>query len=102
MSIMKPRESFSAAQCRAARGLLDWSAEDLARRARLECEAVELFERGEGALSERDRLAISCAFASAGVIAKAEASAGEGVRFRHPAYRPHPFGDEPGSPEIRA
>lgn len=97
MSIMTSKESFSPAQCRAGRGLLDWSADDLARRAGLECEAVELFERGEGDLSVRDRQAIGRAFGAAGVIAKAEGSAGEGVRFSRPARLSPAYADELGS-----
>ena len=43
----RDRGTFSARQSRAARGLLGWSPEDLARRASLEPEAVELFEAGD-------------------------------------------------------
>ncbi len=102
MSIMKSRQTFSPAQCRAGRGLLDWSAEDLARRAGLESEAVELFERGEGELSDDERLALGRAFGQADVIAKAEGAAGEGVRFRCPKSPLGAMHDEPGSREFWA
>jgi len=78
---MTARQTFSPAQCRAARGLLDWSQDVLAVVARLEPEAVELYERGEGMLSTPDLVQLGAAFNNVGVIAVAEYRAGEGVRF---------------------
>jgi len=76
---------FSPGQCRAGRGLLGWSQDRLAASARLEPEAVELYERGEGQLSTAELTVLGAAFNSAGVIAVAENCAGEGVRFNRPS-----------------
>jgi hypothetical protein len=81
---MRDRERFSPAQCRAGRGLLGWSIDELARRARLEPEGVELYEAGEGQLGDGDLAATGEAFALAGVIAIPQRLAGEGVRFSAP------------------
>lgn len=80
----RPRATFSPRQSRAARGLLGWSPEELARRSQLEAETVELFEAGEGVLSEADADQLGDALVAAGVIALQERLAGEGVRFRAP------------------
>jgi len=80
----RPRGTFSPRQSRAARALLGWSPEELARRSRLEAEGVELFEAGEGVLSEADADQLGDALVAAGVIALQERLAGEGVRFRAP------------------
>jgi hypothetical protein len=50
----------------------------------LEAEGVELFEAGEGVLSEADADQLGDALVAAGVIALQERMAGEGVRFRAP------------------
>lgn len=112
MSIMRSRETFSPAQCRAARGLLDWSSDELARRAGVEPEAVELYERQEADLGDADRAALGRAFVDCGVIAKASGDGGEGVRFARPASHRAGIGsaflmgaaltDEPGSYEDAA
>ncbi|MCA6346851.1 hypothetical protein [Phenylobacterium sp.] len=80
----RPRGTFSPRQSRAARGLLGWSPEELARRSHLEAEGVELFEAGEGVLSEADADQLGDVLVAAGVIALQERMAGEGVRFRAP------------------
>lgn len=85
---MKPRETFSPAQCRAARGLLNWSDGELARRTSLEIEAVQLYERSEAELGDSELAMIGRVFVSAGVIAKPEGMAGVGVRFARPQRRP--------------
>lgn len=82
---MRSRERFSPAQCRAARALLGWSLEELARGAGLEVEGLELFEAGEGELGERDLAALGEALCRAHVIALPEKVAGEGVRFNRRA-----------------
>jgi hypothetical protein len=94
---MKGRERFSPAQCRAARALLPWSPERLASAARLEPEAVELYERGEGQLATSELIVLGGALNAAGVIALPEGWAGEGVRFHQlqsPAPRT-PFAAQP-------
>ena len=52
---------------------------------------MELFEAGEGVLSEADADQLGDALVAAGVIALQERQAGEGVRFRAPdAVAPPP------------
>jgi hypothetical protein len=91
---MRSREIFSPAQCRAARGLLDWSPAMLARRARLEPEAIKLYERGEGDLSKREIASLGAVLNDAGVIALAGSWAGEGVRINRSGEPRTPFGSE--------
>ena len=81
---MSKREIFSPIQCRAARGLLDWTTEQLASAARLESEAVELYERGDGELSRPELATVGRALSAAGVVAIPECLAGEGVQLRQP------------------
>lgn len=75
--------SFSARQVRAGRALVGWSAADLAARAGLEEEAIELFEGEVADLSENERHAIANALYAGGrgVIALGSDRAGEGVRL---------------------
>lgn len=85
---MRPRLSFSPAQVRAARGLLDLSASRLAHMAGLETEAVELYEAGQGGLAGDEFAALANALHAKGrgVIAIPAADAGEGVRFARPQH----------------
>lgn len=76
------RDLFSPAQTRAARALLNWSAERLAEAASLHSEAIELYEAGEGDLSRRELGEIGRVLNMHGVIALPPALAGAGVRFR--------------------
>ncbi len=80
--------SFSPAQCRAARGLLAWSQDDLAVRAGLELEAVELFEGCDAELSFKDLSRLYAAIYAAGVRPIEADLAGEGVRFRRAGRQP--------------
>lgn len=82
------RDVFSPAQSRAARGLLQWPPQRLAELARLEMEAVELFEAGDGDLSGGELRRIGRAFNMHGVIALRGDLAGPGVRFRKPSSAP--------------
>ena len=79
---MRPQLNFSPAQVRAARGLLDLQASGLASLARIELEAIELYEAGEGELSSDDLARLGAALYASGVIAIPEKQAGEGVRFK--------------------
>lgn len=82
--MMRASERFSPAQCRAARALIAMPLERLAASAHLEPEAIELYESGEGGLSEGELGLLGYAFATFGVIAIPQALAGEGVRLREP------------------
>lgn len=89
------RDLFSPAQTRAARALLNWSAERLADAASLQAEAIALYEAEEGDLSRQELSGIGRALNMYGVIALPPARAGAGVRFRRtsscPAARWRPW-----------
>lgn len=73
---------LSPAQCRAARGLLDWTQQELADAARIGVATVRLFE-GEAAESRQATLSVlRQAFESAGVEFIDENGGGPGVRLR--------------------
>jgi transcriptional regulator with XRE-family HTH domain len=73
---------LTPAQCRAARGLLDWTQQELADAARIGVATVRLFE-GEGAESRQATIAVlRQAFELAGVEFIDENGGGPGVRLR--------------------
>ena len=73
---------LTPAQCRAARGLLDWTQQELADAARIGVATVRLFE-GEAAESRQATLAVlRRAFELAGVEFIDENGGGPGVRLR--------------------
>lgn len=75
---------ISVDQCRAARALLDWSAQTLADHAGVGVATVRRYESGQ-AVAEASLTAIDAAFVSAGItlIASGDVShdGGEGVRL---------------------
>jgi transcriptional regulator with XRE-family HTH domain len=76
---------ISSAQCRAARGLLDWTQDDLARNAQVARATVAAFERADRIRPMRQNLiSIVAALEAAGVafIADEKNGQGAGVRFR--------------------
>ncbi len=74
---------FSPAQCRAARGLLDWSQEQLALAAGLSRSTVRDFESGRHEPHRSSVTLILLTLAGQGVEpVPAGDGAGEGVRFR--------------------
>jgi transcriptional regulator with XRE-family HTH domain len=69
-------------QCRAARGLLDWTQEELAARAGVSRSTVRGFENGQHELHRGSAAAIRDALETAGVILiDADEEAGPGVRL---------------------
>jgi transcriptional regulator with XRE-family HTH domain len=73
---------ISPSQCRAARGLLDWTQQELADAARIGVATVRLFE-GNGAEPRHATLAVvRRAFELAGVEFIDENGGGPGVRLR--------------------
>jgi transcriptional regulator with XRE-family HTH domain len=73
---------ITASQCRAARGLLDWTQQELADAARIGVATVRQFE-GKGAEARQGTLALlRWAFESAGVEFIDENGGGPGVRLR--------------------
>lgn len=73
---------ISAAQLRAARGLLDWSQRDLALAARVALSTVVDFETGKRRPLPASLDAIRQAIESAEVMFLARGRDGEGVRIR--------------------
>jgi len=80
---------ITPAQCRAARGLLDWSQQDLADAAHVGNTTICNFEGGRSAPQRSKLEALQRAFESAGVILFEEDDGAFGVRLnsrrRHPA-----------------
>lgn len=72
---------LTPAVCRAARGLLDWTQDDLAQAAHVCRSTVRDFEKGRHALQRGSAGAIAAAFDVAGVDILDDA-AGIGVRLR--------------------
>ena len=69
-------------QCRAARGLLDWTQEHLADRAGLSRSTVRDFESGRHELNRASSVLIVATLAEAGVILIGADDLGPGVRLR--------------------
>jgi transcriptional regulator with XRE-family HTH domain len=72
------------AQCRAARGLLDWSQQDLASQAGVGIVTVRQLEAGVNEPRRSTLEVVRQAFERAGVEFIDENGGGEGVRFRKP------------------
>ncbi len=75
--------SLSPEQCRAARGLLDWTQEELAEAAGVSRSTVRDFEKGRHDLSRSSAVQITSAFERAGVLLIPADSMGSGVRLLH-------------------
>jgi hypothetical protein len=80
---------LSAAQIRAARALLRWSAADLAKEASVGANTIRRAEVAEGrtSLTAANELAIRRALEAAGVDFIDENGGGAGVRLRKPGNR---------------
>jgi transcriptional regulator with XRE-family HTH domain len=75
-------------QCRAARGLLDWTQEELAGRAGVSRSTVRGFENGQHELHRGSAAVIRGALEAAGVILiEGDEEAGPGVRLRGECIR---------------
>jgi len=75
---------LSAAQVRAARGLLAWSVERLAHASGFETETLRSFEAADAELAAPELQRLATALRQAGVALVWPAIAGAGVRFRSP------------------
>ncbi len=73
---------MTPAQCRAARGLLDWSRSALAETAHVDTDSVGDFEEGVSTPRTATILALKRALEAAGVIFVDEDAQGSGVRLR--------------------
>jgi transcriptional regulator with XRE-family HTH domain len=75
---------LSSAQCRAARGLLGWSQQDLARESGVGTVAIHQLENGTSQPRRATLDVIKRAFEKAGVEFIEENGGGPGVRLRKP------------------
>ncbi|WP_345770146.1 helix-turn-helix transcriptional regulator [Azospirillum brasilense] len=84
MNVTKSAMSITPAQCRAARGLLNWSQDELAEATNGEVAKRSLvrFEKGDTAPQPRTLIAIRTAMEAAGVEFIPENGGGAGVRLR--------------------
>ncbi len=73
---------LTPAQCRAARGLIDWTQEDLAEAAGVSRSTVRDFEKGRHDLNRVSAAQIRGALEAAGVILIPADALGPGVRLR--------------------
>jgi transcriptional regulator with XRE-family HTH domain len=79
---------ISAAQCRAARGLLGWTQYDLAERAGIGVLTIHQLEAGISRPRRATLRVVVQAFAAAGVqLIEESDGAGEGVRFQNSQRR---------------
>lgn len=74
---------ITAAQCRAARGLLDWTQTELARRLSMSVVTVRAFEKG-GAMRASNLKLLKLIFEEAGVNFINANGGGDGVRWTKP------------------
>lgn len=74
-------------QCRAARGLLDWSQQQLAEASKLHRKTVVAFERASPAIEERTVDDLKEALEKGGVVFIPENGEGPGVRLKRKARR---------------
>ncbi len=75
-------KAISAAQCRAARGLLDWTQDQLAENAQVARATIADFERHSRLPMRNNMVSIVSSLEAAGVAFIAEDGEGAGVRFR--------------------
>lgn len=73
---------ISAAQCRAARAMLDWTQDALAKNAQVARPTIADFERNVRTPMRHNLLSIMATFEAAGLSFIAENGEGAGVRFR--------------------
>lgn len=73
---------MTPAQCRAARGLLKWNQDDLAREAKVSVVTVRNFENEKSAPQRATLDVMSRCFEAAGLEFIPENGGGAGIRFR--------------------
>ena len=73
---------ISSSQCRAARGLLNWTQDDLAKAAKVGVVTVRQFEAGNGVPRSATLTVITTALEDAGIAFIPENGGGAGVRLR--------------------
>jgi len=75
-------KTISARQCRAARGLLGWSQDQLAEAANVARATIANFETGKSLPVANNLAAIRSAFEASGVVLIPENGGGDGVRMK--------------------
>jgi transcriptional regulator with XRE-family HTH domain len=75
---------LSPDQCRAARGLLDWTQEELAERADVSRSTIRDFENGRHHLHPTTAAQVVAALEKGGALLIPADEAGPGVRLRRP------------------
>jgi transcriptional regulator with XRE-family HTH domain len=75
--------------CRAARGLLNWTQHELARRANIGLSTIKKFEAGRSVPIKNNVLAIDAVFAKAGIMILSNDDGGPGVLLKR--LRPHGY-----------
>jgi transcriptional regulator with XRE-family HTH domain len=75
---------MTPAQCRAARGMLNWTQDKLAEAARVSVITVRNFELGKSAPQRSTLYLLQQAFEAAGIEFISENGGGSGVRWRKP------------------
>jgi transcriptional regulator with XRE-family HTH domain len=78
---MSDKKLISPEQCRAARGLLDWSREDLAKRSGVSKATLADFETGKRTPYDRTLADIERTFVAAGLAFIPENGGGAGLRM---------------------
>ncbi|NIA71114.1 helix-turn-helix transcriptional regulator [Pelagibius litoralis] len=73
---------MTPAQCRAARGLLDWTQQDLAKVSEVSLTTVRNFERGARQPIRANLAALRTAFEAAGIVFVEANGGGIGVRLK--------------------
>ena len=74
---------LTAEQCRAARALLGWTQNELAKRASISAVSIRAFEKG-GDMRESNRKLLRLTFEREGVTIIDQNGGGPGVRLRDP------------------
>jgi DNA-binding XRE family transcriptional regulator len=75
---------LSPEQCRAARGLLDWTQEELAENANVSRSTIRDFENGRHCLHPSTAAQVIAALEQGGALLIPSGDAGPGVRLRKP------------------
>jgi transcriptional regulator with XRE-family HTH domain len=80
--LMTQPTALTAAQCRAARALIDWSQAQLSQSASIDINTISDFEKRFRAADETTRRRLRAALEAAGVMFISENGGGAGVRLK--------------------
>ncbi|HEY0832309.1 MAG TPA: helix-turn-helix transcriptional regulator [Azospirillum sp.] len=82
---MQNRKGLTPSQCRAARGFLDWTQDELAERAGLSRSTIRDFEKGRHDLQPSSERLIVRTLEEAGILLISAGETGPGVCLKRPA-----------------